>query len=79
MAFEISVADGVITYIKHCDRLTISDQNRILFGLAEELSKYADQFFERNQLPGSENLYWYDYTLMTDARELREFQFRLQC
>jgi hypothetical protein len=37
MAFDVSIADVVIACIKHCDRLTISDQNRILFGLAEEL------------------------------------------
>jgi hypothetical protein len=75
MAFSVSVADEVDYYIRNHDRLTISDQDRILFGLVQELSSSADEFFERNQMPELLDHYWYDFILMTEALEVREFRF----
>lgn len=75
MSFNVHVAGAVEVYIRTCERLTISDQDRVLSGLVEELSESADKFFNLNQMPKLQNHFWYDFILMTDARELRECRF----
>jgi hypothetical protein len=75
MAFTVSVAGEVIDYIRKCDQLTVLDQDRILSGMVQELSEDADKFLTRNAHPQQPSLYWYDYTLMTEARLVREFRF----
>jgi hypothetical protein len=75
MAFDVSVASEVEDYIRQRERLSISDQDRIIAGLVEELGEAADKFFELNQCPKNQTLYWYNYILKTDALELREFRF----
>lgn len=75
MAFTVQIADAVVLYIQGCERLTISDQERIFQGMDEELSKSADRFLEQNPNPLQPNLFWYDYVLATEAREVREFHF----
>jgi hypothetical protein len=75
MAFEVQIANSAEHYIRNCDRLSVFDQERIFAGIRDELGKSADKFFERNQFPQAPNLFWYDYTLMTEAIEVREFRF----
>ena len=75
MAFEVSVAPAVIDYLNACERLTEADRDRIVRGIFEELGEGADKFLARNPHPFLPNRFWYDYTLMTEAREVREFMF----
>jgi len=44
MAFDIRIADEVIVYIHNRERLTISDENRIIDGIKDELGKSADEY-----------------------------------
>jgi hypothetical protein len=75
MAFDVSVASGVENYIRQREGLTVSDQDRIIAGLVEELGESADEFHRRNQFPRNPTLYWCNYILMTDAHEVRAFRF----
>ncbi len=75
MAFDVRIADEVVLYIHNRERLTISDENRIIDGIKDALGKSADEFLKRNPHPYLPDRYWYDYFLMTDAHEVREFRF----
>lgn len=75
MAFTVSVADAVTDYIRGRERLTASDLDRIFAGLERELGDNADEFLQRNPHPYLPDRFWYDYVLMTDAHEIREFYF----
>ena len=75
MAFNVQIAERVVLYIGSRDRLTASDQERIFDGIRQELGSSANQFFELNQIPQAQKLFWYDYILMTEALEAREFRF----
>lgn len=75
MAFTVHVANEVIDYILSRDRLTASDQNRILSGLIEELGTSADRFLVNRPHPYLPNRFEYDFVLMTEAREVRAFLF----
>jgi hypothetical protein len=75
MAFTVAVADDVVDFIRRCDGLTLSDQDRILLGLVQELGADADKFLMRNTHPIEPNLFWYDFLLMTESRVVREFRF----
>jgi hypothetical protein len=75
VAFEVSVAPTVIEYLNNCDRLTESDRARVIAGIFDELGANADQFLAKNPHPFLPDRYWYDFSLMTEAREFREFVF----
>jgi hypothetical protein len=75
MAFDVQIADDVVLYINQCDRLTVSDRERILNDIKDELGQSADYFLEHNSHPFFPNRFWYDYFLATEAREVREFRF----
>jgi hypothetical protein len=75
MAFTVGIAEEVVEYIRKCDRLSISDQDRILAGMVQELSESADKFLAKNPHPLHPNLFWYDFALMTEAHVVREFRF----
>jgi hypothetical protein len=75
MAFAVHVADSVTEYMRGRDRLTPSDQDRILTGIVDELSERADAFLQRNPHPYLPDRFWYDYVLMTEAHEIRAFRF----
>jgi len=75
MAFDVQIAERVALFIQSRDRLTVSDQERIFDGMKQELGSSADQFFELNQIPQAQDLFWYDFILMTESLEAREFRF----
>lgn len=75
MAFDVQLARQVAEFIDASDRLTANDCARILEGIAQELGESADRFHARNPHPLAPDLFWYDYGLMTEAREWREFRF----
>jgi hypothetical protein len=75
MAFTVNVAASVTAYIRDRERLTTSDQDRILTGIVEELRDRADEFLKRNPHPYLPDRFWYDYVLMTEAHEIRAFNF----
>lgn len=75
MAFQVSVAPEVIEYLSGCERLTPADVARILDGVYAELGASADTFLARNPHPFLPDRYWYDYTQMTEAHEVRTFVF----
>jgi hypothetical protein len=75
VAYEIRIDPQVVEYISASERLTESDRDRIFAGLTEELGEAADRFAERNPIAHFDNLFWYTYGLMTEAREYRHFWF----
>lgn len=75
MAFTVSIAQPVVDFIRGREKLTVADQDRILVGVVEELRDNADKFLQRNPHPYLPDRFWYDYVLMTEAHEVREFRF----
>jgi hypothetical protein len=75
VAFEVSIAPEVLDYLNACERLTEADIARILEGVYAELGEGADKFLAQNPHPYLPNRYWYDYTQMTEAHEVRTFVF----
>jgi hypothetical protein len=73
--FEVSVAPQVIEYLNTRELLTVADRERFIEGIFEELGEGADRFLARNPHPVLPNRFWYDYVLITEAREVREFLF----
>lgn len=75
MAFVVHIAQSVMDYIRSRERLSPSDQDRILVGIVDELGPRADEFQRRNPHPFLPDRFWYDYVLMTEAHEIRAFRF----
>jgi hypothetical protein len=75
VAFTVRIAQAVYDYLNTCERLTPADRARITDGIAEELGEGADRFLARNPHPYLPNRFWYDYALVTEAHEVREFWF----
>src|SRR5437868_13783767 len=75
MAFLVHIAPPVVEYIDARDGLSVNDRVRILEGIREELGSSADRFLARNPHPYLPDRFWYDFTLMTEAHEVRSFRF----
>jgi hypothetical protein len=75
VAFEVHIAQQVVEYIDTRERLTPDDRARIFAGIGEELGTGADRFLARNLHPFLPDSFWYDYMLMTEAHEVRQFRF----
>lgn len=75
MAFTVRIAQEVYDYLNACERLTPADRARITDGALDELGRMAEEFLARNPHPYLPNRYWYDYTQMTEAHEVRTFVF----
>jgi hypothetical protein len=75
VAFEVRIDPLVIAFLNARDYLSDSDRERIVAGMTEELGGGADHFSEQEPLAHFENLFWYRFGLMTEAREYREFAF----
>src|SRR3954469_11883428 len=75
MAFDVQIAPEVIEYIDTRERLTVHDRDRIAAGIREELGAGADRFLARNPHPFLPDRFWYDYMLVTEALEVRQFRF----
>lgn len=75
MPFSVHVHQPVLDYLNSRDYLTVADRERILQGIADELGAGADAFLTRNPHPFLPDRYGYDYTLMTEALEIRAFVF----
>ncbi len=75
MAFEVSIAQPVIDYLNARERLTAADITRLVEDVFDELGESADVFLKKNPHPFLPDRFWYDYTFMTEALEVRTFHF----
>jgi hypothetical protein len=73
--FAVHIVQDVYEYIDRCERLTPYDRARITDDLAAELGAAADVFLKKNPHPFLPDRFWYDYTFMTEALEVRTFHF----
>jgi hypothetical protein len=75
MPFAVQIAPQVVEYIASRDRLTVDDRIRIFTGMQQELGDSADRFLARNPHPFMPDRFWYNFVLMTEAHEVREFRY----